>query len=207
MSARSRKKKTRRLPAPKRRRQLLETAAKVFATRGYRGATTAELARAAGVTEPILYRHFKSKLDLFINLLHEVGDEVIKEWETALAAAATPRERLEVILRGNPAVHERGRDVYRVIFRAMTEVNTEPTIRTALRRHITRLQRFLESEIARLQNDGAISKKLSSQTLSFLLIDVAIGFGMAAPMSIPHHSSAKGRNDLLALIEQLIVPG
>ncbi|MCA9310819.1 MAG: helix-turn-helix transcriptional regulator, partial [Phycisphaerales bacterium] len=50
-----------RLPAAKRREQLLDTAVVLFAERGYGGATTAELARAAGVTEPIIYRHFKSK--------------------------------------------------------------------------------------------------------------------------------------------------
>ena len=61
-----------RMRAEDRRRQLLEVAADVFASRGYRGSTTAELAKAAGITEPILYRHFENKLDLFVTLVNTV---------------------------------------------------------------------------------------------------------------------------------------
>jgi AcrR family transcriptional regulator len=54
-----------RLPAAKRRLALIETALKVFSDGSYRGTTTAEIARAAGVSEPILYRHIASKRDLY----------------------------------------------------------------------------------------------------------------------------------------------
>ena len=50
-----------RLSASERRAAVLDTATLVFSRCSYRGATTAEIARAAGVTEPILYRHFESK--------------------------------------------------------------------------------------------------------------------------------------------------
>ena len=65
-----------RLPASKRREQLLDKAAELFAKNGYARATTAQLAKAAGVTEPIIYRHFKSKRDLFVALIetHQQAD-------------------------------------------------------------------------------------------------------------------------------------
>ena len=56
-----------RMRSEDRRRQLLEVSAELFAQSGYRGTTTAELAKAASVTEPILYRHFNNKLDLFVS--------------------------------------------------------------------------------------------------------------------------------------------
>ena len=52
---------TKRLPADERRRSILDAALSVLAEGGYAGMTTARLARKAGVTEPILYRHFASK--------------------------------------------------------------------------------------------------------------------------------------------------
>ena len=55
-----------RLSAEERRADVLETACQVFAKGSYRGATTADIARGAGVTEPILYRHFASKRDLYL---------------------------------------------------------------------------------------------------------------------------------------------
>ncbi|MFP5327028.1 MAG: TetR/AcrR family transcriptional regulator [Acidimicrobiia bacterium] len=62
-----------RLPAAERRRQLLDTALEVFGTSGYHGASMAAVAEAAGVTKPVLYQHFTSKRDLFLQLLADVG--------------------------------------------------------------------------------------------------------------------------------------
>jgi AcrR family transcriptional regulator len=53
-----------RLPAAERRQALIDTAIRVFAAGSYRGVTTAEIAREAGISEPILYRHFASKREL-----------------------------------------------------------------------------------------------------------------------------------------------
>ena len=60
-----------RLTAGERRQAVLETACQAFFKKSYRGATTAEIAREAGITEPILYRHFGSKRDLYLACLDE----------------------------------------------------------------------------------------------------------------------------------------
>ena len=52
---------SRRLPAAERRRAIVRAALRVFSSTSYAGATTAEIAREAGVSEPVLYRHFASK--------------------------------------------------------------------------------------------------------------------------------------------------
>ena len=54
-----------RLPS-KERRQAIVTAVKgTFAAKGFDGTTTRELARAAGVSEALLYKHFPSKESLY----------------------------------------------------------------------------------------------------------------------------------------------
>ena len=53
----------RRLPAERRRAQMIEKAAGFFARHGF-DASTRDLARALGVTQALIYRHFKSKDDL-----------------------------------------------------------------------------------------------------------------------------------------------
>jgi TetR/AcrR family transcriptional regulator len=60
-----------RLPREARRQAVLDTACRVFSRSSYRGATTAEIAREAGISEPILYRHFGSKRDLYLACLAE----------------------------------------------------------------------------------------------------------------------------------------
>jgi AcrR family transcriptional regulator len=58
-----------RLRADERRNAIVEAATKVFADNGFHGTTTRELAKAAGVSEALLYKHFPSKESLFSAML------------------------------------------------------------------------------------------------------------------------------------------
>ena len=70
-----------RLHAEERRRQLLETALDLFSKRGFEGATTKEIAAAAGVTEAIVFRHFPSKLALYEAVLQSCHESPeMQEW-------------------------------------------------------------------------------------------------------------------------------
>ena len=175
-----------RMRAKDRRRQLLEVAADLFASRGYRGTTTAELARAAGITEPILYRHFENKLDLFVTLIEEVGREVVLRWRAALKGENDPVQRLRTLLAGNPATHERSKGIYRVIFQAMTEAETAPQIARPLRKHLSMLHGFLKAELENLQQAGAVRKDESAAALAWFLMNVAIGYGMTSRLRMCH---------------------
>jgi AcrR family transcriptional regulator len=58
-----------RVPAAQRRQLLLDAADTVFADRGYRAAGVDAIAQQAGVTVPVLYDHFRSKTDLYAELV------------------------------------------------------------------------------------------------------------------------------------------
>jgi AcrR family transcriptional regulator len=58
-----------RLPAARRREVIEDAASGVFAERGFHGAAVGEIARRAGVTVPVLYDHFRSKQDLYQQLI------------------------------------------------------------------------------------------------------------------------------------------
>src|SRR6187399_131983 len=49
----------------KRREQILETAVDLFSQRGFKGTTTKEIARASGVSEAMVFRHFATKEELY----------------------------------------------------------------------------------------------------------------------------------------------
>jgi AcrR family transcriptional regulator len=53
------------MTSEERRAAILAAAVRLFAERGFRGTTTRALARAVGVSEPVLYEHFKSKHELY----------------------------------------------------------------------------------------------------------------------------------------------
>ncbi len=193
-----------RMRSADRRRQLLDVAADLFAKRGYRGTTTAELAREAGITEPILYRHFENKLDLFVTLIDKVGDDVIKDWHSKLDGVREPARRLESLLAGNPSTHEKGRGVYRVIFQAMTETDGDPVIAKALRKHLAKLHKFVRDELSSLQKHGFVRKDESAADIAWLLINVAVGYGMVSPLGVGGTGSGR-KSEMERLLTDLVV--
>ena len=58
-----------------RREQILATAVDLFSHKGFKGTTTKEIARTAGVSEAMVFRHFASKEELYGAILHSKGCE------------------------------------------------------------------------------------------------------------------------------------
>jgi AcrR family transcriptional regulator len=83
-----------RLPAARRRRQLLDVALETFAARGYHPTSMNDIAEAAGVTKPVLYQHFRSKRALYLELLEDVGRRLADTIEKAASEADGPREQV-----------------------------------------------------------------------------------------------------------------
>src|SRR4030095_4593877 len=61
------------MPADIRREQILQTAVDLFSQKGFKGTTTKEIAKAAGVSEAIIFRHFASKDELYAAILYSKG--------------------------------------------------------------------------------------------------------------------------------------
>jgi len=73
-----------RMRADERRALVLEAATRVFGERGYHGATTDAVARAAGVSQPYVVRMFGSKEALFIAVLERALERLMATFESAL---------------------------------------------------------------------------------------------------------------------------
>jgi AcrR family transcriptional regulator len=196
-----------RLPASKRREQLLDCAAQLFAERGYARATTNELAKAAGVTEPIIYRHFDSKRDLFVALIERTGRETIEQWEKHLADAAETAERLRRLLGDNPMVTERGRFAYRVILQAISEVGQDEVIHDALRNHIKSLHAFLTEELEAAQKEHKVTARFSAEIIGWLLIHLGLGYGVLNAMNIPGQGRDQHGVHVRDVIAKMMVGG
>lgn len=88
-----------------RRRQLLAVAQRLFSAEGYHHVSMDDIAERAHVTKPVLYRHFPSKLDLYLAIVDERGQELL----TTIDRTVRP------VLEGSPGD---GRDVVAAIVRA-----------------------------------------------------------------------------------------
>jgi len=145
-----------RLPAAERRRRLIETALRVFTEGSYRGTTTAEIARAAGVSEPILYRHFASKRDLYLAALDHVWGKARAAWETALAESPDVRTALERMGRGHFTVRDCKHQMSELWVQALGEAAEDPELRRHLRRHMREVHGFWVDVIRRGQEEGVL---------------------------------------------------
>ena len=85
-----------RLPAPARREQILDVSVQVFARNGFHSTSMNDVADAAGVTKPVLYQHFRSKRDLYREVLTEVGTHLLDSITKATTAAPSPHEQVEL---------------------------------------------------------------------------------------------------------------
>lgn len=74
----------RRMPAAKRRQAIVDEAVRLFSERGFRGTTTREIAASVGVTEPVLYQHFRTKGDLYGAIIESKAREGSQQTLAAL---------------------------------------------------------------------------------------------------------------------------
>ena len=82
------------MPRDQRRAQLLEAANDVFTSKGYHAAAMDDIADAAGVSKPVLYQHFSSKLDLYLDLLDLSCERLVERVEEALASTDDNADRV-----------------------------------------------------------------------------------------------------------------
>src|SRR5436190_3274100 len=80
-----------------RKRQLMHHAKQLFVTLGYVHTTTEKIAQAAGVTEPVLYRHFANKKTMFLEVLNDIRLATIPHWKCETVNISDPLKRLRAI--------------------------------------------------------------------------------------------------------------
>jgi AcrR family transcriptional regulator len=142
-----------RLTAEERRQAVLDTACRVFSRSSYRGATTAEIAREAGITEPILYRHFGSKRDLYLACLDEAWQAFRSVCEEAVEQS--PQTCLGAVADAYMAKRSKLRLVDLWV-QALSE-SDDPVIAKALRRQIREVHAFFADLIRDGQERGVVA--------------------------------------------------
>jgi AcrR family transcriptional regulator len=165
-----------RLKAPQRREQLIGVATKQFAKFGYDATTTDTIAKSAGVTEPILYRHFGSKQELFIAITREVSDQTLRHWRDLTGPIDDPAEQLREIARQFPGHLKEMGDAYRVIHNALT-TSRDRKVLAVLREHYHQMEAFFCTVIENGIERG-IFRKQTAKTACWNLINTGLGYAM-----------------------------
>jgi AcrR family transcriptional regulator len=146
-----------RLPAAERRQALIETAIRVFADGSYRGVTTSEIAKAAAVSEPILYRHFASKRELFLAAVEHVWADVRAKWEAIASEGADPCLWIESMTKAKVSLTGGKFILADLWVQALSEASEDPELKKYLRRHLREVHDFIADKFRDAQASGGIA--------------------------------------------------
>jgi AcrR family transcriptional regulator len=183
-----------RLPGGRRRLQILKVAEAQFASTGLHATTTLALAKAAGISEPILYVHFGSKESLFKEV---VEDNV----ETRLAAL---RDRLASIPRGTPTqcvesmaeitVMGSASDAGNAVLMAWALLETPECAAELYRNEIGAVRAMWESEMAERFPESSARARLAVHLVPYAVnACLAFGFWLATLRHTPTTATAHAR--------------
>jgi AcrR family transcriptional regulator len=163
-----------RLSAEERRADVLDTACQIFSKAGYQGATTAEIARASGVSEPILYRHFSSKRELYLACLSEAWVECRAMWEATIADEPDPGLWIGAMGRSYLAAKDKRGYIANLWVQALTEASEDPEIRRFIRRHMREVHQFVAGVIRRAQEAGGVIPERDPDAEAWIFIAVGL---------------------------------
>jgi AcrR family transcriptional regulator len=143
------------LPAAERRQAIVEAALRVFSSTSYAGATTAEIARQAGVSEPIIYRHFPSKRDLWFACLEQAWAHYRQAIEERVGELG---EANGVLAIGQTGMRLRRERVLmpNLWIQGVTEASRDAAVQKVVRRHMREVHDFIAGVIRRAQAAGGV---------------------------------------------------
>ena len=182
-----------RLPRDQRRALLLEAALDAFSEKGYHATAMDDIAERAGVSKPVLYQHFDSKLDLYLGLAGRVGDDVVRMIEEALASTPDNGERIAACLHSFFELVDRPRSGYQLVFDS--DMGGDPAVAQIL-------------DSARSRCAEAIGRVVQDQTTlgwteCVLLGTTLVGMAQTAARHWVESGSAMGRADAAGLVATL----
>jgi TetR/AcrR family transcriptional regulator len=163
-----------RLPAEERRAAVLDTACRVFSRCSYHAATTAEIAREAGITEPILYRHFASKQALYLACIDDAWERIRAAWDEAVAAEPDPAAWTQAMSTAFFQFKEQRSAVASLWLQALTESGDDPEIRKYLRHHLREVHDFVADVLTRCQAAGAVPAERDPRAEAWIFVAVGL---------------------------------
>jgi AcrR family transcriptional regulator len=156
-----------RLPREARRAQLLSHALETFVDEGYHCAGMDEIAERAGVTKPVLYQHFPSKLDLYLALLDASCERLIEDCRCALASTEDNGQRVDATVRAFYAYVADESGAFRLVF------ESDLTSAPAVRERVDRVTHEIADMIARVIHDDTGLPDTACRLLAVSLVGMA----------------------------------
>ena len=155
------------MPRRERRAQLLDSALEVFVAQGFHAAAMDDIAERAGVSKPVLYQHFPSKLDLYLALLDTSCDAIIDSCREALESTHDNKLRVTATMNAFFSYVASDTGAFRLVFES--DLTNEPVVR----QHVERVTSECSQLIAQVIKDDTGLPDEASRLLASSLVGMA----------------------------------
>lgn len=151
-----------------RREQITRAALDIIGADGVQGLTTAGIARAVGISEAALYRHFKNKDAILSAVVDDLEETLTRNLLTVDAEQISPVEKLERIFRLHLTHIGEHRGVPRIVFSSETLFRKD--LREKLSSFISRYLKMLAGIMEEGARDGSMKAMLNAETTAGMFI-------------------------------------
>ncbi len=126
------------MTAPRTRDVVLREAARLFAERGFRGTSVADLGEACGISGPALYKHFPNKQAVLARLLVDISQQLVDGGRAVVDAGGDPHAVLAALVDFHTDFALAEPDVIRVQDRDLEQLaeHDRRSVRTLQRRYV-----------------------------------------------------------------------
>lgn len=163
-----------RIPAEKRKKMIIRSAIKVFSQSNFRTAKVSDIAELAGITEPMVYRYFHTKKNLFIETLTVIGKKTIQMMndesitvynESLLSIEAMNKRYFDIV--------EKHKEEVKIFYQAISEMDDQE-IKDVLQKIYQSFSEMYSSVITEGKIKGQIHDTVDEEAWSWNMVGIII---------------------------------
>lgn len=154
--------------------EILSAARRVFARKGFAGASVDDVAEAAGLAKGTVYSYFPSKRDLYLAALHQAISELIEETKRNVDAARTTADKMRAFIAARIRYAETDRDfvaIYHSEFGPVHPASLKKEFKQLYQEQMLVLQAVIEEGVTR----GEL-RPISADAAAFLVCEATRSF-------------------------------
>jgi AcrR family transcriptional regulator len=178
------------------RSELLAAAARVFALKGYDGASISDICNEAGLTSGAIYAHYGGKAELFVAVLQAHGQNQYRE----LLGRQAVGDVADFLTMVGSTYDRRRKGDAALMIEAIVAAKRDPEVAQLVSSWLNSGESLLAASIKQAQDAGTIDDTVQAETLSRLATMLALGSFLTAALDVRKLDHA----DWVRLIEQLV---
>ncbi len=139
-----------RKPHEERKAEIIRSTLELAAERGVARVTTQAIADRVGIAQPTVFRHFKSRDDIFAAAIEWVAEEMLRQVEAWAGGAGAPEERLRRLLEAQLTFVAQHRGLPRLLFSDRLHLESprlKEAVRVAMDRYIRRVASLIREGV------------------------------------------------------------